>query len=193
MMKEALYMFDFIENHLVLSIIIGVVLLILAFLLIKNYFKWIDTTTGYNPISGINVVISALTILTPYIATRFDNVEGISFYAVISFLIPACVLIIRNLKIKKAIHIVLVSLIQILLGIVIVIAVGFIIMISIMGFGPKRNSNNSRYQSKINETLSPAAQSWMGREYDIAQANKYGFSTVEDAIKANCSYDGRMI
>lgn len=187
---------ELIEENLALFCILGVIIFIVCFFLVRKYFRSIEAKTGYNPVDKINLILCGSTVIAPFIGAAIQQKEGTSILVIVLFLIPVISLVVRNLKIQSPLHIVLVSIIQVVLGFIIALGVALVaslfLLFAMLGAEPSKNSNG-RKSRRDDDYISPAAQSWMGKEYDVNRANELGFNTVEEAIESGFTYDGRRV
>jgi uncharacterized membrane protein YhaH (DUF805 family) len=149
-----------------------------------------------NTLVYIQAIFCGSTVIAPFIGAAIQQKEGISILVIVLFLIPVISLVVRNLKIQSPLHIVLVSIIQVVLGFIIALGVALVaslfLLFAMLGAEPRKNSNG-RKSRQDDDYISPAAQSWMGKEYDVNRANELGFNTVEEAIESGFTYDGRRV
>jgi hypothetical protein len=179
---------DFAENHVILSLIILAATVFISYKLILKYFRWIEETTGYYPLNGINIVLLVASIGLPVVNAIRVNEQVPSFLDLILFLIPCAILVVMNLKIKNPLHIVFVSLLQIIFSLIIIIVlIASLAFASILGGGSSQTTANNRTNKNWSDGTN---QSWSGHEYDNQRANELGFNTVQEAIDAGYAYDG---
>lgn len=181
-----------VEKNLVLSCVIGIIIIIGSYMLIKKYFRWIEQTTGYYPLNGINIFLLVLSIALPVINIIRLNEQVPSSFDLVLLLIPIVIIIVRNLKIKNPVHIVFVSLLQIFLSVIAIIFTAFAFVFASV-FGGTGTSASKSNDNPAKVYVNGTAQSWFGHEHEIERANKLGFNSVQEAIEAGYAYDGRKI
>ena len=190
---------NFLENHKGIASVILIALVFLSYKMIKRYFEWVDETKNYNPLSGINILLMVLCIVLPgAYALKTDEMRP-SVTDLYLFLIPYCILVVRNLKIKNPVHIIITSILQAVLSLIsIFLGIFFVVMGGIFGGSPSNSSSSyssSNYDDNYytNSLTNGTAQSWSEHENDYQTANQYGFNTPQEAIEAGVAYDGTKI
>ncbi len=108
-------------------------------------------------------------------------------------LIPVAVLVYRNLTIKTPAQIVLVSLIQTVFAPAFALVAIVIFAFMLFNGHPEAINATKKKQQEFDFRMSQIKESWIGHESDYERANKLGYSTPEDAIKAGYMYDGTYI
>ncbi len=185
------------ENYMQIIIILIGIGLFFGYKGVKKYFKWIESTTNYKPINKISITLIVFMFVLPILNIYRRDAEAISFMEVILFIIPLVILVYCNRKVKNYIHIISVTILQVVFSVALFLVAAMLFVAS-LAFGGGTSGGNKSNTTKNNVDtydyrMAQIKQSWVGHETDYDRAVSLGYNTPEEAMEAGYMHDGSQI